>query len=65
MTREPRVVLARALTRCTSYQRARGIFIYSRARCELLAGHTGQHFRAGSFLDPRASHRWGHNKEGN
>lgn len=46
--------------RCRSYFYGRGLIRYRPGkRCERENGHTGPHTAAGSFLDPRESHRWG------
>jgi hypothetical protein len=46
--------------RCTAYLRGRGVFQYSGRRCDLAAGHTGQHETPTRSLDPRDGPvRWG------
>jgi len=45
--------------RCKSYLRRRGVFIYSKKRCELDVGHIGKHTCSGSFLDPWNRFYWG------
>ena len=47
------------MTRCKSYHRGRGLYVYRGIRCDLAAGHAGRHIAAGRWLDPTACHRWG------
>lgn len=45
--------------RCRAYRRTRGVFVLSRVRCALAAGHAGQHTAPGRWLNPAVCHRWG------
>ena len=46
-------------TRCRAYFRGRGVYVYHGRRCEMPAGHLGQHRTAARLLDPHAYYRWG------